>query len=93
VTPLDPTLVLEKPNTEPMNAISDSLRRLMTDDAIPAEAKVTLESGAQMIDLVADWLLDQHRMLQKQHVMVDAQNEVIREQMDLIERLKRDRGE
>ena len=86
----DPNGVLEKPDTAPMQAIADGLRGLMVAEGMPAVAKPTLDAGCQLLELTADWLMDQHRMLVKQTGMMDAQNAIIVEQQAMIARLMGD---
>lgn len=58
--------VAERPDTKPMQAMTDALRGLLV--VLPpdmAATRATIRHSADMMELQTDWLLDQHRLIER----------------------------
>jgi hypothetical protein len=82
----------DAPNTVPLQEAADLLRGLLVDAPRTEQEAAVIAMGADMLELVADWVLDQHRMLTKSAEVVDALNSTLADTQAVVDQLLRGRG-
>jgi hypothetical protein len=80
----DPMGVAERPDTTPMQNMTDRLRGLLVGERDPKTTTATIAAAADMMELQTDWLMDQHRLIKVQAETVTTLNRLLTEANEMV---------